>query len=244
MSLPRMSWHIGDYKRDTGHLRAAGHGAYFLLTMHYWATGGLPDDNQQLAAIACMTDKEWKAIRPTIEAFFQPGWRHKRIDKELAQATEKYERRSAAGRRGGNAKELNKHCHSNANGLLDEPPSNADPNEPHSLSNHNPIPKGSKEEDTADAVPSSPSSATAYAFESGIIRLNQKDFDRWKQSFSNLNLAAELESLVQYATDQGPQKWFFAVSGALAKRNREIGLRKEQRKTDPEFKWNGIEGVV
>jgi hypothetical protein len=28
---PKMPIHIGDYKRDTGHLRAAGHGAYLLL---------------------------------------------------------------------------------------------------------------------------------------------------------------------------------------------------------------------
>lgn len=103
MSFPRMSVHIGDYKRDTGHLRAAGHGAYFLLTMHYWSTGGLPDDDKQLANIACMTDREWKQIRPVIRSFFRESWRHKRIDKELAEAQEKYEKRSKAGK-GGNAK--------------------------------------------------------------------------------------------------------------------------------------------
>lgn len=99
MSLPRMSLHIGDYKKDTGHLRAAGHGAYLLLTMHYWATGGLPDDDRQLSAIAGMTDREWKQIKPTIKAFFRDGWRHKRIDEELAAAQEKYEKRVDAGKK-------------------------------------------------------------------------------------------------------------------------------------------------
>src|SRR6185312_8321139 len=101
MSLPRMSWHIGDYKKDTGHLRAAGHGAYFLLCMHYWATGGLPSDDKQLATIACMTDREWKQHKPTIQAFFRDGWKHKRIEREIAEAQAKYEKRSNAGSKGG-----------------------------------------------------------------------------------------------------------------------------------------------
>jgi len=109
-----MSWHIGDYKKDTGHLRAAGHGAYFLLCMHYWATGGLPDDDEELAAIACMTDKEWKTYRPKIQKFFFDGWRHKRIDKEIATANAKYEKRALAGQKGGNATAAAKQNPSNA----------------------------------------------------------------------------------------------------------------------------------
>lgn len=101
MSLPRMSLHIGDYRKDTGHLRAAGHGGYLLLIMHYWATGGLPDDDRQLAAIACMTDREWKQWRPVLAAFFGAKWKHKRIDEELEEAKTRYERRVNAGKKGG-----------------------------------------------------------------------------------------------------------------------------------------------
>lgn len=101
MSLPRMSWHIGDYKKDTGHLRAADHGAYFLLIMHYWATGGLPDNDKQLAAIACMSDREWKQHRSIIAALFGPEWTHKRVNEELVAAQLKYEKRSNAGKKGG-----------------------------------------------------------------------------------------------------------------------------------------------
>lgn len=120
-----MSWHIGDYKRDTGHLRAAEHGAYFLLIMHYWARGALPDDDRQLATIACMTDREWKAARPTLVAFFQPGWKHKRVEEEIADANEQYRRRSAAGRAGGIATANGKHCRSNATSNTEAgPPAN------------------------------------------------------------------------------------------------------------------------
>jgi len=114
MSLPRMSLHIGDYKKDTGHLRAAEHGAYLLLIMHYWATGGLPDDDRQLAVIACMKNREWKQWKPVLQAFFHDGWKHKRIDEELRLAQEKYERRATAGASGGNATRNKKQKGSNA----------------------------------------------------------------------------------------------------------------------------------
>jgi uncharacterized protein YdaU (DUF1376 family) len=116
MSLPRMSWHIGDYKKDTGHLRAAEHGAYFLLIMHYWATGGLPTDDRQLATIACMTDKEWNGARQTLAAFFQPNWKHKRVEEEISDANEKYKKRSAAGYAGGIATANRKQKPGNATG--------------------------------------------------------------------------------------------------------------------------------
>lgn len=137
MSLPRMSWHIGDYKKDTGHLRAAGHGAYFLLSMHYWATGGLPNDDEQLATIACMTRREWSKHKPIIKPLFKAGeWKHKRIDEELTTAQAKYEKRAAAGKQGGNAKASAKQTPSNAT---------AKP--------YQPITDNPKEKDGADAPP-------------------------------------------------------------------------------------------
>ncbi len=100
-----MPWYIADYLADTAHLRAAQSGAYLHLIMHYWQRGGLPSENVQLAAIARMSDAEWKKARPIIEPFFQmPGWKHKRIDEELAKSLAKYEARAAAGKKGGEAK--------------------------------------------------------------------------------------------------------------------------------------------
>lgn len=73
------------------------------------------------------------------------------------------------------------------------------------------------EEDTASAVPS-------IVFESGIIRLNASDLEKWKRAYCNLDVEAELLGLTEWAGQQ--PKWFFAVSGALAKRNREVGIRR------------------
>lgn len=96
MSRPWMPLYVADYKKDTGHLGAAEHGAYLLLIMHYWATGGLPDDDKQLARIACMSPSEWKRTRPILVPFFYDGWKHKRVDDELAHAADVSSKRRAA----------------------------------------------------------------------------------------------------------------------------------------------------
>jgi hypothetical protein len=97
-----------------------------------------------------------------------------------------------------------------------------------------------KKEDTPDGV----SSAKAYAFEDGIIRLNQRDFDAWSAAYGHLDLRAELLSLSKWASDQG-DKWFHALKGALAKRNRDVKAEQERLAKQGGFKWNsGIEGIV
>lgn len=121
MNPPKMPIHIGDYMRDTGHLRATGHGAYLMLLFHYWSTGSLPDDDEQLSAIARMTSGEWKKIKPTIEKFFKPGWRHGRVEEDLEAAKQSYEKRAKAGEKGGKAKATGKQSSSNATAPPEQP---------------------------------------------------------------------------------------------------------------------------
>lgn len=111
-----MPLYVADYLRDTRRLTTAEHGAYLLLIMEYWTTGGLPDDDSQLARIVGMSAAEWRKAKPTIQAFFQNGWQHHRIDAEIAKAEAKHERRTEAGKRGGIAKANSKQNPSNATG--------------------------------------------------------------------------------------------------------------------------------
>jgi hypothetical protein len=67
-----------------------------------------------------------------------------------------------------------------------------------------------------------------YEFEHSFIRLTPKDFSKWEKAFSYLDLRAELVALTQWAVEQGPDNWFFALSGALGKRNRDQKFRLEQ----------------
>ena len=96
MKLRWMPLDVADYRADTMHLGAFEHGVYLLLIMHYWQTGGLPDDEEQLARICCCTRAEFRRVRPVIEAFFRPGWKHKRVEKELARSRTISEKRSLA----------------------------------------------------------------------------------------------------------------------------------------------------
>lgn len=80
--------------------------------------------------------------------------------------------------------------------------------------------KKKKKEDAAGAAP------PPYAFEAGTIRLNSRDLEKWRKAFSYLDLEAELIALDQWAS--GQKDWFHAISGALAKRNRELKLRSDQ----------------
>jgi uncharacterized protein YdaU (DUF1376 family) len=91
-----MPLYVPDYRADTAHLGALEHGVYLLLIMHYWLTGALPEDDRQLARIACVSDAQWRRSKPTIEKFFSPGWKHQRIDKELAKATDISDKRRGA----------------------------------------------------------------------------------------------------------------------------------------------------
>ena len=96
-----MPLYVGDYLADTGHLTAAEHGAYLLLLMHSWRTGGLPADPARLAAIARMTATEWRRSADTITAFFtsEDGTLvSARLEAERERAINNKEQRSAAGR--------------------------------------------------------------------------------------------------------------------------------------------------
>ena len=101
MNRPWMPLYVGDYLGDTGHLTTAQHGAYLLLMMHYWRKGELPDDDRQLSKITKLPLRTWCEYRPTLQDFFHSGWKHKRIDAELARMMRVSEKRAIAGQKGG-----------------------------------------------------------------------------------------------------------------------------------------------
>jgi uncharacterized protein YdaU (DUF1376 family) len=213
-----MPLYIADYLRDTRKLTTAEHGAYLLLIMEYWTAGELPADDRQLSRIVGMTPAEWRKAKPNVQAFFTNGWRHKRIDIELAKSNEISSKRSASAKQRGSkssaiAEQLDTHA-----GASSQSPSQS-------------------KKDSADA------GSSRYAFESGVIKLNQRDFDRWKASFSHLDVPAELVAMAPWVEKQ-TGNWWNIVPNALAKRNREVMANKEKTEQQP-FKWaSGIEGVL
>lgn len=84
-----MPFYVADYLADTGHLSAAENGAYLLLIMHYWRTGGLPDDGEMRRRVSRMTHREWQRSSATVLGFFSIDGKHKRIDEVLSRANHK-----------------------------------------------------------------------------------------------------------------------------------------------------------
>lgn len=103
-----MPLYIGDYVGSTMHLTTAQHGAYLLLLMAAWKSGGsLPAKDASLAAIAKMTKREWLHERDTLSEFFEitnEAWTHRRVAKELVVSAENSRRKSELGIRAANAR--------------------------------------------------------------------------------------------------------------------------------------------
>jgi uncharacterized protein YdaU (DUF1376 family) len=108
MQRPWMPFYVGDYRSDTGHLSTVQHGAYILLILHYWAKGGLPDDDQELANITRLPLDEWLSHRRVLKRFFYDGWKHKRIEAELRRATDKIAKAREHGQKGGQVASMNR----------------------------------------------------------------------------------------------------------------------------------------
>lgn len=90
MSHAFMTFYVGDYLRDTGHLSTEEHGAYLLLLLHAWTKNGvLPPDDELLRRITRLAPKAWIKARTEVMKFFHlqdDGYHQKRMDKELDKA--------------------------------------------------------------------------------------------------------------------------------------------------------------
>jgi len=110
MSAPYMTFYVADYLGDTRHLTTEQHGAYLLLLMTMWRSGGvLSDDPSKLARIAGLTVARWKRVSDDVMAFFTPcegGLTQARLAAELTISNEKSEKNAESGRIGGRAKAL------------------------------------------------------------------------------------------------------------------------------------------
>lgn len=105
-SLPYLPLWVADFMSDTQHLDCRETGAYLLLLFAAWRspTGGLPDDDRQLARLARCSLREWIKTKGPVMAFWHRAedgqWHQKRLDeeRELANAKSDKARGSASAR--------------------------------------------------------------------------------------------------------------------------------------------------
>ncbi len=107
---PFMQLYVSDYLGDTRGLTTEQHGAYLLLLMTAWNSGGLlPNDPKKLARFTGCTALRWAKIAPDVLVYFEADGDHlvsPRLVLELKKASEKSIKRAVSGSLGGQAKSL------------------------------------------------------------------------------------------------------------------------------------------
>lgn len=107
---PFMQLYVADYLADTRHLSTEEHGAYLLLLMTMWKSGGsLPNDARKLARIAGVHPPKWARIWTNLAEFFDiegDEITQDRLVKEYEKARLKSLSRASAGSKGGTSKAL------------------------------------------------------------------------------------------------------------------------------------------
>lgn len=177
-----MPWYIGDYLRATTHLDHVQDGAYRRLIDACWLRDGvLPDDDARLARITKLPPKLWKAVRPVVAEFFEitiAGWRHKRVERELAKANAITEARRTGGRKGAakrwadNSMNGSSPDSSSIAGSMDEPLG-------HSLGDLIGEPKGTQRVGDAPSQSLSPPQSQNSSLRSRRAREADEPFDTW-----------------------------------------------------------------
>ena len=72
-----------------------------------------------------------------------------------------------------------------------------------------------------------------FAYEGEVIRLKQKDFDRWSEAFPLLDLRAELTARDAWLASQPDHKnWFVSTSQHLANRNQKLKQEAKRSRED------------
>jgi len=100
--FPHMPLATDAYLADTTHLTAQEHGVYLLLLITAWRVRGrpcLPDDDKMLARYAKLDPRTWKAMKPTIMAFWQLGEDGYWIQKKQQEMREMASKRVEAARK-------------------------------------------------------------------------------------------------------------------------------------------------
>jgi uncharacterized protein YdaU (DUF1376 family) len=136
--VERIVWQInpGDFHGDTQGMSATEVGAYMLLLMTYWRIGSLPDDDASLRRIARTDFRQWKRMKPRLQRLFHDGWKHKRVEADLAKLA-KYREQQQANACGKNGTQSTNSVH---NGTPGSAPRSSDRSGHKPLKSFNPTP--------------------------------------------------------------------------------------------------------
>ncbi len=228
-----MPLHIADYLADTGHLTATEHGAYLLLIMHYWQNGALPENERVIARIAKLSPEQWEESRDMLAMLFGPGWKHKRIDAELAKADDIIEkRRSAASSR---------HSKSKSNASAEQMQSTCSDTRVPPLTDN--LSTSSLRSDVCPepekSAPASPTAIELPALKGDIVSITEADVAEWSEAFPAVNVRQQLAAMRSWLnanpqnrkTSKGMKR--FVVSWLSRDQDRGGGRQQPQAQAPP-----------
>ncbi len=139
--------HIGDYRRDTGHLTLLEHGIYRQLIDLYYITEK-PLDASAMRLVCVRTADEEQAYKRVLADFFHERkgkYFHKRCDFEISKYKDKSSKATDSAKTRWNkikdlpdANALQTHCDDDADGMLTKEPINLTTKEPKNLQTKEP----------------------------------------------------------------------------------------------------------
>jgi uncharacterized protein YdaU (DUF1376 family) len=216
---------FGDaYLADTRHLSLEEHGAYLQLLMIAWRAldCSLPDDDARLSRMLGITGRKWSKIKPTVMGFWtvkNGRWTQKRLSKERQWVAKKSEQNRDAINSRWKANRLKNNDEGDTNVIPDAYRNDTPPPPP--LSSE---PKGSS--DRTSEPNGSSVGRGGYFFAGRVIRLNEEDFNSWRQTYHAIpDLRAELAGLDAWFSgrDATTQKgWWHSAPGMLSRKHQEL----------------------
>jgi uncharacterized protein YdaU (DUF1376 family) len=247
---------IDAYHADTRHLSTVQHGAYLLILMSMWRNGGkLKNDEKALARIAGLTLDKWRRYGGDVMDLLvvEDGFvSQKRLLQELNKSRSNIEKKRTAGKAGGLANSLKNKGSTPADAEADAtsvPEQKGEQKGKQTGSLYSLVSTPSKKpsvsveevagedealpwevEQTKPEPEAKPKSDTTYVFEAGVIKLNERDWDRWHAAYPNINLAGELTSMADWAgrLKAEGKNWFTVFPNKLIKLEREAKKQREE----------------
>lgn len=216
-------FNIADYRKDTAHLSRLEHSIYRdLIDWYYLDEKPIPKETQSVTRrLRLATKEEADALNNVLNDFFflcELGWKHKRIDVEIADYHYKCEKNKENGKKGGRPKSILEPEKTQSVNLANPNESELNPNHKPITSNHKPINKESKKENP-------------FLLPDWI---NSEDWDLWMKSRKKKMIPAQMQKQVEKL-----RKWKDAgqdYAGALenAAANGYTGLFLPDNKSPPQ----------
>lgn len=228
--LPYMPLQIERLRKSKAWLRCKRKPELAFYMMNLWMrawhevpAGSIEDDDDVLADAAMASPQEWESLKVEI----LHGWERRDgriwhsavtgIATEGAAKLRKNKNRTSAARQAladGRSASVTESVTDTVTSSVTEPATKtvAGPEGKGREGKRIEIISSSNDDDAANTA--------EYAFEAKTIRLLAKDLANWKKAFPHISVEAELWALDEWAGEKG-SRWFTAVSGALAKKERD-----------------------